>query len=224
MQTGGPVSTPKSLHLRPLRKNVRPNISRARSRPRGRVFFLIGHRAALKRYRVRDILTCAPLLPPTHGQTMTTSSGHGNGSAFVAGNCLSFCYFAASKSQTSASAPRSQCSRRDSFPHAGGVCTASPSLFSATKRPSPAGKHGHSRLLPRGRRTQLEQTARLAFGNIGHVLFCRHPGERKYPLLVVRGAKIFSPRLNFTAQPMARRNLGAHPYTLAPRFYYFSRF
>lgn len=28
--------------------------------------------------------------------------GHENGSAFVAGNCLSFCYFAASKSQTSA--------------------------------------------------------------------------------------------------------------------------
>lgn len=42
------------------------------------------------------------LLPVTSGGKQWRDVGHENGSAFVAGNCLSFCYFAASKSQTSA--------------------------------------------------------------------------------------------------------------------------
>lgn len=42
------------------------------------------------------------LLPVTSGDKQWRDVGHENGSAFVAGNCLSFCYFAASKSQTSA--------------------------------------------------------------------------------------------------------------------------
>lgn len=43
------------------------------------------------------------LLLVTSGGKQWRDVGHENGSAFVAGNCLSFCYFAASKSQTSAS-------------------------------------------------------------------------------------------------------------------------
>lgn len=42
------------------------------------------------------------LLLVTSGGKQWRDVGHENGSAFVAGNCLSFCYFAASKSQTSA--------------------------------------------------------------------------------------------------------------------------
>lgn len=42
------------------------------------------------------------LLPVTSGGKQWRDVEHENGSAFVAGNCLSFCYFAASKSQTSA--------------------------------------------------------------------------------------------------------------------------
>lgn len=42
------------------------------------------------------------LLPVTSGGKQWRDVGYENGSAFVAGNCLSFCYFAASKSQMSA--------------------------------------------------------------------------------------------------------------------------
>lgn len=42
------------------------------------------------------------LLLVTSGGKQWRDVGHENGSAFVGGNCLSFCYFAASKSQTSA--------------------------------------------------------------------------------------------------------------------------
>lgn len=88
--------------------------------------FLPGTTWSLKRYCIREILTWhairlpysgsswpAPsshprptvvpqLLPVTSGGKQWRDVGHENGSAFVAGNCLSFCYFAASKSQTSA--------------------------------------------------------------------------------------------------------------------------
>lgn len=50
---------------------------------------------------------CRPIAVPqlllvTSGGKQWRDVEHENGSAFVAGNCLSFCYFAASKSQTSA--------------------------------------------------------------------------------------------------------------------------
>lgn len=88
--------------------------------------FLPGTTWSLKRYCIREILTwCAirlpypdsawpapsshpqltvvpQLLPVTSGGKQWRDVGYENGSAFVAGNCLSFCYFAASKSQMSA--------------------------------------------------------------------------------------------------------------------------
>jgi len=88
--------------------------------------FLPGTTWSLKRYCIREILTwCAirlpypvspwpvpsshprltvvpQLLPVTSGDKQWRDVGHENGSAFVAGNCLSFCYFVASKSRMSA--------------------------------------------------------------------------------------------------------------------------
>lgn len=68
----------------------------------------------LKRYRVCDVLTrhlvprprppFHPLPPPARPNNDATTSTTRMAPAFVPGNCLSFCYFAASKSQTSACA------------------------------------------------------------------------------------------------------------------------
>lgn len=99
--------------------------------------FLPGTTWSLKRYCIRKILTwCykAPLprlwpvpsshprltvvpqlLPVTSGGKQWRDVGHENGSAFVAGNCLSFCYFAASKSQMSAGVLSQTITCRDNF-------------------------------------------------------------------------------------------------------------
>lgn len=117
-----------------IKRNVGSNISRARFP--SRVFILIGHGAAhyLKRYRVCDVLTrhLVPR-PPRHHSTPSLIAASKtkqwrddvhdeNGPAFVPGNCLSFCYFAASKSQTSAgslSTHAPPCSTRELHPPGG---------------------------------------------------------------------------------------------------------